>query len=77
MNDKHAVEVYDFEKKQLIQERIPAEDLLRFMYHNETFSALSLRYALSKNSFISSKRFKGTFTVKTIFFCKKQVVFLK
>ncbi len=54
MNDKHAVEVYDFEKKQLIQEKIPAEELLRFMYHNETFSALSLRYALSKNSFVSS-----------------------
>lgn len=54
MNDKHAVEVYDFEKKQLIEEKIPAEELLRFMYHNETFSALSLRYALSKNSFVSS-----------------------
>ncbi len=54
MNDKHTVEVFDFEKKQLLKERIPAEDLLRFMYHNETFSALTLRYALSKNSFISS-----------------------
>jgi len=54
MNDKDAIEVYDFEKKELIREKIPAEELLRFMYHNETFSALSLRYLLSKNSLISS-----------------------
>ena len=52
--DYDKIKLFDLESREVIEEAIPGETLLRIIYQNETFSSISLRYLLCKNAYFSS-----------------------
>ena len=51
------IKIFDLEKKKIFEEAVPAEIMIKIIYQNDTFTALSLRSILCKNALFS--RFIG------------------
>ncbi len=47
------IKVFDFKNQRVIEEKVPGESVLRLLYQNDTYSALTLQRLMCKNSLVS------------------------
>lgn len=54
MSKKKSIEVFDFQAGEMITEKIPAENILRFLYNNNSLASSGLKYFISRLPIVSS-----------------------
>jgi len=51
--DTNKIKLYDLKADAIVEEQVPGETLLKLLYHNDTFTSITLRRLLCHNSFVS------------------------